>query len=142
MPRYGYKCEDCGDFDRILSVKDHVRVIPCKCGKPAKQVITAPMVMIPAHMSATGGISYESPATGRIITSERERRNDLAESGCIEYDPGMKQDADRRVKEEETALDKAVDETVEREFAAMPSAKLERLTNELQSGADVAVERI
>lgn len=142
MPRYEYKCDECGSFDRILRVADHVRVIPCQCGKLAKQVITAPTVIIPSHMSATGGISYESPATGKIITSERERRNDLAESGCIEYEPGLKQDADRRVKEEEAALDKAVDETVEREFAAMPSAQLEKLSNELSNGADIAVERI
>jgi putative FmdB family regulatory protein len=142
MPRYQYFCEDCGNFDRIMRVADHVRELSCDCGRRAKQVITAPIVVIPAHMSATGGISYESPATGNIITSERDRRNDLAVSGCIEYDPGMRQDVDRRKAEEDKALDAAVDETVEREFATMPSHKLEQLSNELERGADISVERI
>jgi hypothetical protein len=125
-----------------MRVSDHSSIIKCLCGQDAKQVITAPTVVIPSHMSATGQTAYESPATGRIITSDRERRNDLAESGCIEYDPGMRQDADRRKAEEEKSLDAAVDETVEREFAAMPSHKLEQLSNEIEKGADISVERI
>lgn len=142
MPRYQYNCKKCGDFDRILRVADHVRELPCMCGETARQVITAPTVVIPTHMSATGQTAYESPSTGNIITSERERKNDLAASGCIEYEPGMKQDADRRKVAEEKALDAAVDETVEREFATMPTAKLEQLTNELSSGAEVETVRI
>lgn len=142
MPRYQYRCDRCGDFDRIMRVADHSRVVKCPCGMDAQQVITASTVLIPSHMSATGESAYESPATGRVITSNRERLNDLAESGCVEYDPGMKQDADRRRDAESKALDASIDDTVEREFAIMPSDKLERLTNEIERGADVSVERL
>jgi putative FmdB family regulatory protein len=141
MPRYVYRCNDCGEFERVLSVSQHSPIAICNCGEIAKQVITAPTVVIPSHMSATGVSAYESPTTGKIITNMRERRNDLAASGCIEYDPGMKQDSDRRAIDEEKALDRAVDETVEREFASMSGDKIEQLAKEVVS-SELAVERI
>lgn len=142
MPRYVYNCPACGQFERILSLANHSSHVSCECGGLAKQVITVPTVVIPSHMSATGVSAYESPTTGNIITNMRERRNDLAASNCIEYDPGMKQDADRRAAEQAKALDKSVDDTVEEVFATMPSEKLERLTNELEAGADIELARI
>lgn len=98
-------------------------------------------MIIPEHMryDAQG---YESPTSGQIITTKKQRIEDMARAGCIEYDPGMKQDADRRVKEHDAMLDKLVDETVEREFEAMPTAKKERLCNELTAGADAEYTRI
>ena len=87
-------------------------------------------------------IRYDSPVTGAPITSERARREDLARHNCIEYDPGMKQDAQRRVVEDERKLDKAVDATVEAEISRMPARKRERLEIELKGGSDVSVERL
>lgn len=87
-------------------------------------------------------ICYDSPIDGRPITNMQARKDDLARSGCIEYDPGMKQDHQRRLQAEEAALDRSVDEHVERSIAQMPSRKLEKLTAELQGGMDVAPVRI
>ncbi len=79
-------------------------------------------------------ICYDSPINGRHITNKHSRQEDLARSGCIEYDPGMKQDFQRRLAREEAALDKSVDETVDRMVAQMPAKKLDKLAAEMQGG--------
>lgn len=142
MPIYVYNCPKHGRFERVFRVSEYRRVVECECGTESKRVITPVTVVIPSHMSATGVSSYESPVSGEIITTQRQRLNDMAAHNCIEYDPGMKQDADRRLIEEENRLDALVDDHVEREFAAMPSDKLERLSNEIERGASVEVMRI
>lgn len=82
-------------------------------------------------------IHYDSPIDGRPITSMAARREDLARSGCVEYDPEMRKDANRRIQEADEKLDKSVDNLVEAEFARMPSAKKEKLAAELESGLTV-----
>jgi len=144
MPRYDYKCVTCGyKSERICSVKDHVREVQCHhCNGVSVQVITAPMVVIPAHMSATGESGYRSPIDGRPITTAAQRREDMARNDCVEYEPGMRQDVDRRVIDDEKALDRAVDETFDREIAKMPAAKLERLDAEMSAGMSAEVARV
>ncbi|MCK9622139.1 MAG: hypothetical protein M0R47_16585 [Methylobacter sp.] len=123
-------------------MSDHRRIVECECGTDSPQVITPITVVIPSHMSATGVSAYESPVSGEIITTQRQRANDLAAHDCIEYEPGMKQDTDRRVIEDDARLDKLVDETFDREFTAMPSDKREALVNEIASGATAETVRI
>ena len=76
--------------------------------------------------------AYESPVSGEIISNHAQRNEDLARSGCVEYDPEIKTDYHNSVKSGDEAIDKMVDETVEREFEAMPSEKKEKLENELK----------
>lgn len=144
MPRYGYKCDACGtSFEVISRISEHQRTAECEeCGAIASQVITPPIVVIPAHMRFDAPSGYESPATGRIITNNRQRINDLAESGCIEYEPGMRQDVDRRVIEDDKALDKSVDETFDREIEKMPARKRERLDVEMAMGMNAETVRL
>ena len=143
MPNYLYQCENSKKrFDRFARVVDHQAVVECACGANAIQIITAPMVIIPAHMSATGNSSYQSPIDGRPITTERQRREDMARNDCVEYEPGMRQDVDRKVAADELALDRAVDETFDREIAAMPAHKLERLDAEMCAGMNAETIRI
>ena len=125
-----------------MRLSEHQCVVECECGEDAQQIITVPTIIIPSHMSATGVSAYESPVSGKLITTQRQRANDLAASNCIEYDPGMKQDADRRVIEDEKRLDAAVDETFDRELSAMPGDKREMLVNEMANGATAETIRI
>lgn len=85
--------------------------------------------------------SYLSPITGEWVDGRVARRNDLASSNCVEYDPGMKEEQDKRHAREDAQLDKKVDEHVEREIYAMPTEKREKLAAELEH-SDVAVTRI
>lgn len=84
---------------------------------------------------------YESPIDGRPITNRKQRLEDMARSGCVEYDPGIRQDIDRNLKESEIRLDKAIDTTVEKEIESMPIIKKERLASELAAGFDIETVR-
>jgi len=142
MPTYNYRCECGNEMEIILRMKDHINHWPCsRCGKDAQQHIKqAPTVTIPAHMRFDWN-GYDSPVTGQHIRNKREHIEDLARHDCIEYDPGMKQDADRRVIEQDKALDRLVDETVERELEQMPTIKREALDAELSRGVSIEMER-
>lgn len=87
-------------------------------------------------------IHYTSPVDGRVIRSKAEREDDLRRNGCIEYDPGMKQDAARRRQEADAAIDAGIDRTVEEAIHKMPGVKRERLANELSGGLDVQPVRL
>jgi hypothetical protein len=95
----------------------------------------APMVFVSAD------VCYDSPIDGRPITNKHARIEDMKRAGCIEYDPGMKQDYQRRIVESEKRLDKQVDETFDRTLSELPARKREALFSELRSGVDVTPER-
>lgn len=84
---------------------------------------------------------YESPTTGNIITSDKARREDLAASGCIEYDPEMKTDQRRRIEAQDAKLDKEFDESIDKAIWALPADKKEKLEAEMSGGLDVDVVR-
>lgn len=96
----------------------------------------APMFFVKGKFDA-----YESPITGKIITSARQRAAEMKEHGCVDYEPSLKDEIDRNVRNEELALDKHVDDTVDYEIANMPAQKREKLFEELRAGADINVER-
>lgn len=128
MPLYDYECQDGHKFDRFLSLKDYKEPQTCDCGKPAKKLITPTML----NCDIQPWDSYISPASGDLITSYKDRRRDMEKTGCVDYDPGMKTDQEAAVKREDAKLDKLVDETVEKEFDAMPVRKKEKLETELK----------
>lgn len=84
---------------------------------------------------------YESPVSGKPITSYKQRRDDMERHGCVDYEPSMKKVQKQNIKAMDDALDKKVDETVEKEWDKMPTQKRERLANELTAGADIKIER-
>tara|TARA_R110000868_G_scaffold220418_4_gene471636 strand:- start:4707 stop:5063 length:357 start_codon:yes stop_codon:yes gene_type:complete len=108
----------------------------CECGASAGRVyLTAPRGFVGRD------VNYDSPIDGRPITSRKAWREDMARNGCSEYDPGMKQDYQRRIKRQEEALDKSVDATVDEMIEKMPARQLEKLESEIRSGADATIDR-
>ena len=85
---------------------------------------------------------YESPIDGKLITSRQARKEDMARSGCVEYEPSMIEYQKKTYAREDAKLEKKVDEIVEREIFSMPAHKREKLVNELESGADIGLARI
>lgn len=136
MPIYEYEC-DCGtEFTRYLPAAQYLDPQICECGARAQKVIrSVPMAFIQPDCH------YESPIDGRPITSWAQRKEDLARSGCVEYDPQQRVAYDRRVKEEADHLEKAMDETIDREIATMPTRKREILENEMQAGVNLETIR-
>ena len=136
MPLYEWKCPKCGVFERYLPVEKYQEPQVCECGEPSKKILSLPTIFVKQDCH------YESPIDGRPITNYRERWEDMKRSGCVEYDPGVKQDYHRRIVNEEKELDKKVDETVEREVSKMSPRKLEILESEMKSGLTVEPVRL
>lgn len=133
---YGYVCVCGAEFERVLPVSEYQTPQTCECGRSAKRVISAPMLAF-----AQRECRYDSPIDGRPITSWAQRKEDLLRNGCQEYDPGMKQDYQKRIEKEQNALERRLDTTIEAEIDKMPTRKREKLQNELDSGATAVPER-
>jgi len=137
MPQYNYKCPACGHMHSLLtSMKDFVDAPPCPdCGTPSHSVITArPMI-------ASSFQSYQCPVTGKPIGTKTAHEENLKRQGCRIYETGETEETVRRKAREEKAFDAAVEGTVEKFFATAPTAKRERLAQELNAGADASVTR-
>ena len=129
MPIYVQKCENGHEnYDEPQT---------CQCGAPARRKIVA--TMISCDMQPWD--YYESPVSGKPITSYKQRRDDMARHDCVDYDPGMKDVQKKRIKSADEALEKKMDETIDKEWEKMPSNKKEKLANELTSGAEIELER-
>lgn len=87
-------------------------------------------------------VRYDSPIDGRAITNKHARIEDMKRNGCIEYDPGMKQDAERKRLENEAQLERGIEKTVEKEIATMPSRKKEKLAAEIEGGLSPEIVRM
>ena len=136
MPTYEYACEKGHHFERVLAVADYQTPQTCECGVAGRRVIS-----VPARGYVQKECNYDSPITGKPITSWKQRRDDLARNGCREYDPEMRTDYDRRVKRDAAELEKGVDSTVDALYESLPTRKREQLESELKSGADATIER-
>jgi hypothetical protein len=128
MPTYDLRCDNGHEFEMFLRLAELDEDQICECGRPATRLIRAPMVFVQAD------ICYDSPIDGRPITSRQARLEDMKRAGCVEYDPGMRQDYDRRVRDNETALDRTLEQSVEASIAQLPARKRETLETELRAG--------
>ena len=135
MPIYSHICDNGHQFDLVLKFSELDELQACVCGRPATRVICAPMVFVAPD------ICYDSPVTGKPITNKQARIEDLKRSGSIEYEPGMRQDYQRRVAENDANLDRSVDAHVDKAIATMPARKLEKLAAEMERGMTVEPTR-
>lgn len=110
MPLYTTLCLRCRTPGQVFrKVDERDENLPECCGATVIRTITAPAVHadIPA---------YESPKTGKWITSRSERREDLARSNCYEWEPGIEKDIERnkvaREAREAAQVDAYVDAVV------------------------------
>jgi hypothetical protein len=135
-------CEKCGKFEKNTDED----LFCLRCHLPMKIYEEKPHEpFVPTKISTMfiikGEVGYESPTTGRAITSHKARREDLARSECIEYDPEMKTDQKRRIEAADAKLDKDFDKTIDKAIDSLPSDKRVRLENEMASGLDVEISR-
>lgn len=136
MPTYEYTCKAGHHFERILPVADYQTPQTCECGKQGRRIISLPLAGFVQRECR-----YDSPVTGKPISSWKQRRQDLAENNCREYDPEMRTDYDNRAKRSNEALEKSFDATVDKIYDSLPTRKREQLDSELRSGADATIER-
>lgn len=113
MPIYSIQCKTClrrgGDIFRTVAERDFNLPSCITCSGESQRVICAPAIRpdIP---------HYISPASGKLITSREQRKEDLLSTGHIEWEPGMDKDIARRrqdrIEESFAPLDKTVDDMV------------------------------
>lgn len=126
MPLYSYRCADGHLKEDWYSINSYPQVVTCACGLYAHIAIQAPL-----SVKVAQDVAYDSPIDGRHITSHAQRNEDLKRNNCVPYEPEIRQDYDRRLKDGEAKLDKAIDEHVEATIAKMSTAKRAKLYSEL-----------
>ena len=90
MPMYEVQCAHCFKRDTIFRKMSEYNDLPkCEpCGKKMVRLISAVAVQ-------TDIPHYISPATGKIINSRKDMREDLRVSRCIHPEPGIEKDIKR-----------------------------------------------
>ena len=119
MPVYQAVCLSCGKYHEYIRNASNCRDTPECCGiKTDKRILSAPT----AHVDIP---AYQSPASGKWITSRSERREDFARTGCREW-AGMhdeKLEAAKRMAENEAKEDAALDKVVRTAWANLSPSK-------------------
>ena len=117
MPYYDFKCHSCGKVSAQFRKINDRDSPPYCCGFRAVRQISAPSIRpeIPA---------YVSPASGKVINSRAQQREDLLRENCTINEPGLKRDIERRSAElKERDLVK-IDASVDRMTAEMSASNL------------------
>ena len=135
MPLYNYTCPDHGEFDAFAPLAEYKLPKACNCGKLSPRGLSVP------HFSVDN-VGYNCPITGEWVGSKYQHQENLAKHDCRVLEDGETQSAATRRQQDDTKLDKLVEDHVEREFESFPSAKKEQLHNELiNGGLDLSVDR-
>jgi hypothetical protein len=123
MPTYQSFCLTCGAEHEYIATVKACHDTPVCCGqKTEKRIFSPPMgqVDIPA---------YESPASGKWITSRAERREDFKRTGCRPWegrDQEVKERA-RQMKYDEVKQDAALEHTIRKTISELPKSKKDQL---------------
>lgn len=134
MPLYDFICAEGHRFERHVKLADFEAEQFCACGVSATRAISS--VRINRDYEA-----YNCPITGKLIDGRRAHQENLKQHGCRILEPGEAEANTARKRQADAAFDTSVDQTVEKFIDTLPSAKKERLANEILSGADLSVER-
>lgn len=135
MPLYSYYCGTCNSrFDEFAKMAQSAEPATCACGCRADRVITATRISVDYS-------EYDCPVTGKVISGRIAHQENLKQTGCRLLEPGETEATKRSKVADEAFFDRQIENTVEKAYEVLPSAKKERLANELLSGADLSVNR-
>ncbi len=122
MPLYEAICVTCNTRHEYISSIANCSKTPLCCNKyTEKRIFSAPV----SHFDIQPWDSFVSPATGKVISSKAQRREDMKAAGCRDWE-GMAAEkglAQQRTKEKEAAEDKSLTEAAHKALAAMPPEK-------------------
>lgn len=122
MPIYQAVCLSCGKYHEYIRHAAECRDTPACCGAPTdKRILSAPMM----RADIAPWDAYESPATGKLITSHAQRREDMKASGCRDWEGQAteRHEAGKRKAEDEAKEDAALDVTVRTAWANLSPSK-------------------
>jgi hypothetical protein len=119
MPIYESVCMKCGGYHEYIATISNCLDTPICCDtKTEKRIFSSPMGMVDIP-------AYESPATGKWITSRSERREDLKRSGCREWEGAdVERKESAKIKAaNEAKQDAALEHTVRKAWQDLPPSK-------------------
>jgi hypothetical protein len=122
MPVYQSICLACGKYHEYIRHFAQCRDTPACCGAPTdKRILSAPMM----RADIAPWDAYESPATGKHITSYAERREDMKAAGCRDWEGQdvERREAGKRKAEDEAKEDAKLDATVRTAWASLSPSK-------------------
>ena len=122
MPTYEAVCLKCGKYQTyIRKAADYLDTPECCGAKTDKRILSAPM----ARPDMQPWDAYESPATGKMITSYAQRREDMKAAGCRDYEgrESEQRQAARVKAQQEAEADKKLDAAVRGAWAQLSPAK-------------------
>ena len=130
MPIYEAVCMACGKYHTyIRKAADYLDTPECCGNKTEKRLLTAPM----ARMDIQPSDAYISPATGKLITSYAERREDMKASGCRDFEGRASEERQAaRIREyDEIKQEAALDNTVRTAWAQLSPEKKAKALSEI-----------
>lgn len=122
MPVYESACLKCGVYHEYIRPVAKCYDTPECCGvKTDKRLFSAPMM----RADIQPWDAYQSPATGKLISSYAQRREDMKASGCRDWEgrASEQKNADRQKQYAEAELDAKLDTTVRTAWAQLSPEK-------------------
>ena len=122
MPMYDLRCFRCGKTETVFRkiINRDLDLPNCpSCFTQFTRIISPARIL-------SDIVPYESPKTGKWITSRSEQREDLKASNSFLLEPGVKKDIERNAQYAKEKAFAPVAEAVDQTVAALVSAgKLE-----------------
>lgn len=135
MPMYTYECKCGGSFEAFHRMADDSSWSVCPtCERAAHKVLTAPRINVE-------NVRYQCPITNDPIMSKRAHAENLRRNGCHVMERGEPEAIRAANAAKDAEFERRVGESVERSIEQMPSAKVERLANELATTNDATIVR-
>ena len=122
MPTYNAVCLKCGALHEYIRPHSQYLDTPDCCGvKTDKRILSAPM----AKFDIAPWDAYVSPATGKMINSYSQRRDDMKASGCRDWEgrESEERQAHRNKMYQEQKEDASLDKTVRQAWANLSPEK-------------------
>lgn len=126
MPIYESKCSICDKKHEYVSPVFYRQDTPVCCGKATeKMIFSAPVGVVDMQPFE----AYQSPATGKWISSKAQRAEDMAESNTRPWEgiEQEKKEAERQKAYEEQRQDKELTACVEKTFKELPDHKKDQV---------------
>ena len=121
MPIYEAECGKCGrQADYFAYIEQRNELVPDCCGQRMNRIITGAALGF-----VQKDIAYESPTTGRVITSHRARLDDLKRSRARPWE-GLEQEkkeAARKRGYTEKKQEAQLEDAARRAWHQLPPAK-------------------
>lgn len=117
MPFYDFRCPSCGHKEAHFRKIEQRDILPYHCAETMERVISAPAIRPDIQ-------AYVSPASGKVVNSREQRREDLKREGCIENEPGLKEYIKSRALSEQEKIMAPVSATIDQTVSEMHAAGL------------------